>query len=47
MSLKQIKAEPKLADCELVRLGRLSVAELTRDEWDIILEMGGGLSGQV
>ena len=27
VTLKQIKAEPKLADCELVKLSRLSVAE--------------------
>jgi predicted RNA-binding protein with PUA-like domain len=47
VTLKQIKAEPRLADCELIRLGRLSVAELTKDEWDTILEMGGGLSGSV
>ncbi|MBT8431370.1 MAG: EVE domain-containing protein, partial [Altererythrobacter sp.] len=47
VTLKQIKAEPKLAECELIRLGRLSVAELTEDEWNIILEMGGGLSGSV
>ncbi len=47
VTLKQIKAEPKLADCELVRLSRLSVAEITPEEWDIILEMGGGLSGEI
>ncbi len=47
VTLKQIKAEPKLADGELIRLGRLSVAELTKDEWDTIIEMGGGLSGSV
>ena len=47
VTLKQIKAEPRLADCELIRLGRLSVAELTKEEWDVILEMGGGLSGEI
>ena len=47
VTLKQIKAEPKLAECELIRLVRLSVAELTKAEWDTILEMGGGLSGEV
>jgi predicted RNA-binding protein with PUA-like domain len=47
VTLKQIKAEPKLGECELIRLGRLSVAELTKAEWDTILEMGGGLSGEV
>lgn len=47
VTLKQIKAEPKLADCELVRLGRLSVAEITPEEWKVILEMGGGLANSV
>ena len=41
VTLKQIKAEPRLADCELVRLSRLSVAELRESEWRIICEMGG------
>ncbi|MDY7096900.1 MAG: EVE domain-containing protein [Pseudomonadota bacterium] len=39
VSLKQIKAEPKLADCELVRLSRLSVAKISAEEWQIICEM--------
>ena len=42
VTLKQIKAEPRLADCELVRLSRLSVAEITPEEWDVILEMAEG-----
>jgi len=41
VTLKQIKAEPKLADCELVRLSRLSVAEIKPDEWKLICQMGG------
>ena len=41
VTLKAIKAEPKLADCELVRQSRLSVAELTRPEWKLICKMGG------
>lgn len=40
VSLKQIKADPRLSDCELVRLGRLSVAEIKPDEWTVICEMG-------
>ena len=39
VSLKAIKANPDLADCELVRLSRLSVAEITEREWEIILGM--------
>jgi len=42
VSLKQIKAEPRLAECELVRLSRLSVAKITADEWDIICQMAEG-----
>lgn len=42
VTLKQIKAEPKLADCELVRLSRLSVAEITPEEWKIINAMSEG-----
>lgn len=39
VTLKAIKAEPRLADCELVRLSRLSVAAITPQEWDIICAM--------
>ena len=42
VTLKQIKSEPKLADCELVRLSRLSVAKITPEEWDVICKMAGG-----
>jgi len=41
VSLARIKAEPGLANCELIRLGRLSVAEMTGEEWEIICKMGG------
>ena len=39
VTLKQIKATPELADCELVRLSRLSVAKITPEEWRIICSM--------
>lgn len=39
VTLKQIKADPALADMELVRLSRLSVAELLPSEWEYILKM--------
>jgi predicted RNA-binding protein with PUA-like domain len=42
VTLKQIKAEPRLADCELVRLSRLSVASITPEEWEIICQMSQG-----
>ena len=41
VTLKQIKAEPRLAECELVKLSRLSVAEITADEWQVVLELAG------
>lgn len=41
VTLKQIKAEPRLAEIELIRLSRLSVAEIRPDEWNIILELAG------
>ena len=39
VTLKAIKANPALEGIELVRLGRLSVAELTVPEWDEIMRM--------
>ncbi len=41
VTLKQVKADPRLADMELVRLGRLSVSEVMPEEWKIILELAG------
>ena len=42
VTLQQIKAEPALAECELIRLGRLSVAEITPKEWKKICSMAKG-----
>lgn len=39
VTLAEIKADPQLADIELIRLSRLSVAELTPREWEYILAM--------
>ena len=39
VTLKEIKAEPTLEECELVRLSRLSVAEIRPAEWKKILSM--------
>ena len=39
VSLKEIKAEDALEGIELVRLSRLSVAELTKEEFDHIIAM--------
>ena len=39
VALKEIKARPDLADMELVRLSRLSVAEVRPEEWTKILSL--------
>lgn len=39
VTLAAIKADPRLAQCQVVRQSRLSVCELTREEWDVILEL--------
>jgi predicted RNA-binding protein with PUA-like domain len=39
VTLKQIKAEPKLAKMELIRQSRLSVAPVRDDEWETLLEL--------
>lgn len=41
VTLKQVKADPRLAGMELVRLSRLSVSEVSPEEWQIILELAG------
>ena len=41
-SLAEIKADSKLTGIELVRLSRLSVAEITPAEWDRIVELAKG-----
>lgn len=42
VTLKEIKADPKLADMELVKFSRLSVAVVTPEEWTYILSLAGG-----
>ena len=39
VTLAAIKANPKLADMALVKLSRLSVSAVTKDEFDEIVEM--------
>jgi predicted RNA-binding protein with PUA-like domain len=41
VTLATIKANPALAGMELIRLSRLSVAELTEAEWAEVLRMAG------
>lgn len=39
VTLKDIKAEPKLAKMELVRQSRLSVSPVREEEWTLVLAM--------
>src|SRR3954447_26696831 len=39
VTLQQIKAEPRLAQMELIRQSRLSVAPVRDEEWRVVLEM--------
>jgi predicted RNA-binding protein with PUA-like domain len=42
VTLKEIKAEPKLEKMELIRQSRLSVAPVREAEWERIVEMSKG-----
>ena len=41
VTLAQMKADPRLANMDLLRLGRLSVGKVTDEEWNIVLELAG------
>lgn len=41
VTLAQMKVEKRLANLSLIRQGRLSVCNVTEDEFNTILEMGG------
>ena len=41
VSLAQIKADARLQNMALVRLGRLSVQPVTAEEWEIVMQMAG------
>jgi predicted RNA-binding protein with PUA-like domain len=41
VTLVQMKADKRLANMDLLRLGRLSVGKVTDEEWKIVLEMAG------
>lgn len=41
VSLATVKADKRLANMALVRLGRLSVQPVTQEEWDIVMELSG------
>ena len=41
VTLKAIKADPRLAALEMIRQSRLSVSPVRGEEWAALLEMGG------
>jgi len=41
VTLKQIKADRRLAEMALLRLSRLSVQEVKSKEWEVIMELAG------
>jgi predicted RNA-binding protein with PUA-like domain len=41
VSLAQMKGDPRLADMDLVRLGRLSVGAVKDSEWEVVMELAG------
>lgn len=41
VTLSQIKADSRLQNMDLVRLGRLSVQTVKEEEWKIVMEMAG------
>jgi predicted RNA-binding protein with PUA-like domain len=40
VSLEQVKADNRLKNMALVRLGRLSVQPVTEEEWTVIMQLG-------
>jgi len=41
VTLAQIKADKRLANMALVRIGRLSTQPVTGEEWEIVMKMAG------
>lgn len=41
VTMKQVKADQRLAGMDLLRLGRLSVQSVKPDEWQVIMELAG------
>jgi predicted RNA-binding protein with PUA-like domain len=41
VTLAQMKNDKRLANMDLLRLGRLSVGKVTDAEWDVVLELAG------
>jgi predicted RNA-binding protein with PUA-like domain len=41
VSLATIKADPRLANMQIIKLSRLSVSAVSGEEWDVVMELGG------
>ncbi|MFZ1529201.1 MAG: EVE domain-containing protein [Ferruginibacter sp.] len=41
VTLAQVKADKRLTNMALVRLGRLSVQPVTNEEWKVVMELAG------
>jgi predicted RNA-binding protein with PUA-like domain len=41
VTLAQMKADKRLQEMKLIKLGRLSVSPVTADEWKAVMELGG------
>ncbi|MBL7728957.1 MAG: EVE domain-containing protein [Dinghuibacter sp.] len=41
VSLQQLKADKRLAEMKLIKIGRLSVSPVTDEEWQAVLELAG------
>jgi predicted RNA-binding protein with PUA-like domain len=41
VSLKAIKAEPRLSELPMIRQSRLSVVPIEPDQWQVLMEMAG------
>lgn len=41
VTLVQVKADKRLANMALVKLGRLSVQSVTEEEWKVVMELSG------
>ncbi|WP_301922893.1 EVE domain-containing protein [Ferruginibacter sp.] len=41
VTLVKVKADKRLENMALVRLGRLSVQPVTADEWEVVMELAG------
>jgi predicted RNA-binding protein with PUA-like domain len=46
VTMQQVKADPRLANMDLLRLSRLSVQTVKEDEWQVIMELASEPQGR-